>query len=316
MTNLKFLGVGAAHIDRRGSVSGSFVPGASNPGIIREEAGGAVLNALRTITNLGESADIISAIGGDSAGRQIVAAISEAGIGDHCAVFLDRVSASYTALIDNEGALIAGLADTEIYDIGLNRHMRSRSLRDLAAAANAVLFDANIPEEGIASLLTVCTGKPVYAIAVSPAKIIRLKPFLSRIQALFMNKAEALALTGLPDGTTPAECVQSIRAMGVDCAMISAGDEPLTGFDRNTVLKLHPPQGIEVVDVTGAGDALAAAAAVALTAGKPLGEAMREGTAAAIAAIGNPSAVPVLDRKTLDRMAAAMPAPRQPGETA
>ena len=38
---------GAAHIDRRGRVSGPYVPAASNPGSMREEIGGGAFNALR-----------------------------------------------------------------------------------------------------------------------------------------------------------------------------------------------------------------------------------------------------------------------------
>jgi pseudouridine kinase len=309
MPNLKFLGVGAAHIDRRGSVKGAYTPAASNPGTIREEAGGAILNALRTITNLGEAADIVSAIGGDNAGRQIVAAIGAAGINDHCAVFLDRMTASYTALIDADGSLIAGLADMDIYETGLNRHIRSRSVRDLAASANAILIDANIPQNGIENLLRVSAGKPVFAIAVSPSKAIRLKPFLQQFEAIFMNRAEALAITGLADEAGAPECVHALRAAGLNCAIITNGSRALTGYDRNSTLELTPPQVMEIVDVTGAGDAFAAAATIAFCEGKTLGEAMREGTAAAISAISSPSAVPALDRKALDRMKSAIVAP-------
>jgi sugar/nucleoside kinase (ribokinase family) len=308
MPNLTFVGIGAAHIDRRGRMAGPFVPGASNPGTVREEAGGAVLNALRTMVNLGAEADIVSAIGGDSAGRQIAAVIAEAGIGDHCAVFLDRSTASYTALIDADGSLLAGLADMNIYENALSRHLRSRSVRDLATACNAVLFDANIPEDGISHLVRACKGKPLYAIAVSPAKAIRLKPHMSAITAIFMNRRESLALTGLPENAGTPDCVRKLREMGLQGGVISDGASAVTGFDRNAALQLLPPQPPQVVDVTGAGDALAAAAIVALTSGKAIGDALREGTAAAIAAIMAGPAVPVLDRKLLDRLLESVPA--------
>jgi sugar/nucleoside kinase (ribokinase family) len=170
-----------------------------------------------------------------------------------------------------------------------------------------VIFDANIPEDGIAHLLKVCAGKPVFAIAVSPAKAVRLKPFLSQIGMVFTNKAEALALTDLPADAGAVSCVQALRNLGVNGAMISDGSGPLIGFDRNTTLELQPPGIDAIVDVTGAGDALAAAASITITSGKPIGEAMREGTAAAIAAITSASAVPGLDRKSLDRMVTSLP---------
>ena len=39
MTKPRILAVGGAHVDRRGQVSGAFVPGASNPGTLREDFG-------------------------------------------------------------------------------------------------------------------------------------------------------------------------------------------------------------------------------------------------------------------------------------
>ena len=41
-------------------------------------------------------------------------------------------------------------------------------------------------------------GMPLAAIAISPAKVVRLRPLLPILAALFMNEAEALALTGEP----------------------------------------------------------------------------------------------------------------------
>ncbi|TIR65476.1 MAG: carbohydrate kinase, partial [Mesorhizobium sp.] len=48
-TSPNILALGGAHIDRRGQVSGPYVPAASNPGIMREDVGGGVFNALRSI---------------------------------------------------------------------------------------------------------------------------------------------------------------------------------------------------------------------------------------------------------------------------
>ncbi|RWD71928.1 MAG: hypothetical protein EOS37_10460, partial [Mesorhizobium sp.] len=58
------LAFGGAHIDRRGQVSGTYVPAASNPGMMREDVGGVVFNALRSVVKRGVSASLISVRGG------------------------------------------------------------------------------------------------------------------------------------------------------------------------------------------------------------------------------------------------------------
>lgn len=100
MSSLQLLAVGGADIDRRGQVSGVYVPGTSNPGTLSEEVGGVVFNALRNAVQRGIGAALLSVRGGDGAGEAVGRAIAAAGISDLSAVFLDRTTPSYTALVD------------------------------------------------------------------------------------------------------------------------------------------------------------------------------------------------------------------------
>ncbi|TIT21588.1 MAG: carbohydrate kinase, partial [Mesorhizobium sp.] len=84
------LAVGGAYIERRGRVAGAFVPAALNPGTMREHVGGAVFNALRWAVRRGVSASLLSVRGGDALGDTVLRAVTEAGIADLSAVFLDR----------------------------------------------------------------------------------------------------------------------------------------------------------------------------------------------------------------------------------
>ncbi|RVA44036.1 carbohydrate kinase, partial [Mesorhizobium sp. M7A.F.Ca.US.001.01.1.1] len=96
LKSAKILAVGGAHIDRRGQVSGAYVPAASNPGTMREDVGGGVFNALRSAVRRGVSASLMSVRGGDPAADTVSRAIAGAGITDLSAVFLDRTTPSYT----------------------------------------------------------------------------------------------------------------------------------------------------------------------------------------------------------------------------
>jgi hypothetical protein len=94
MTKPKLFAAGGAHIDRRGRVAGPYIPGASNPGIMREEVGGGVFNALRNAARRGCAGALLSVRGGDMAGDAVANAIGEAGIADLSATFLDRATPS------------------------------------------------------------------------------------------------------------------------------------------------------------------------------------------------------------------------------
>lgn len=76
MSSPHLLAVGGAHIDRRGRVSGAYVPGTSNPGTLSEEVGGVVFNALRNAVQRGVRASLLSVRGGDNAGEAVGRAIA------------------------------------------------------------------------------------------------------------------------------------------------------------------------------------------------------------------------------------------------
>ena len=307
MTSPKILAVGGAHIDRRGQMTGTFVPGASIPGTMREDVGGGAFNALRNAVGRGAAGALLSMRGGDAAGDIVARAIAHAGIADLSAVFLDRATPSYTALLDREGDVVAALADMALYEMAFPKQLRRAKVREEIAAADAVLCDANIPAAGLQKLAALADGKPLLAIAISPAKAVRLTEILPALTCLYMNHREAAALAGM-GGDDPAEAVvDRLQAIGLARGVITQGSRPAIGFDASGVITVTPPAPRKIADVTGAGDALAGAMTVALLNGKPFGEALRDGMAAALLAVESPTSVPELAAKAFAEALALVP---------
>jgi sugar/nucleoside kinase (ribokinase family) len=313
MTKPKLFAAGGAHIDRRGHISGPYIAGASNPGTMREETGGGAFNALCNAVRRGCAGALLSARGGDMAGESVARAIRKAGIADLSATFLDRATPSYTALIEKNGDVVAGLADMDLYDLSFARLIRRRAVRDAIAEAEAVLCDANLPEAALEKLAQTNGGKPLFAIAVSPAKAIRLRPVLPRIACLFMNRREAAAVTRGTADDDPADMARTLAASGLASGTISAGGESVFCFDAGGVFKIQPPSPRRVADSTGAGDALAGATIAALMRGKELREAVREGLAAALLTIETDMAVADYDEAAFSEALSLVPEARNVG---
>lgn len=297
MTAPRILAIGGAHVDRRGQMTSPFVPGASIPGTMREDVGGGAFNALRSAVQRGAEGAMISLRGGDAAGGAVGLAIAGAGIRDLSAVFLDRATPSYTALLDRDGDVVAALADMQLYEAAFPKQLRRAKLREEIAAADAVLCDANIPAAGLQRLASLADGKPLFAIAISPAKAVRLAEILPALACLYMNRREAAALAGMDVGDPVGAIVDRLRTLGLGRGIITQGSDPVIGFDASMVAALPPPAPRKVADVTGAGDALAGAMTVALLGGAPFGAALREGMAAALLAVENAASVPVLSKQ-------------------
>jgi len=239
----------------------------------------------------------------------VARAIAEAGIEDLSAVFLDRRTPSYTALLDGDGELIAGLADMELYEVAFPRQAARARLREAIAAADAVLCDANMPAVALEKLAAASALRPLHAIAISPAKAVRLAGLLPRIACLFMNRAEARRLADADDKATPAELAAALREKGLAAGVITAGSAGATGFDASGIFSIAAPKARRIADVTGAGDALAGATVAALMRGLPLAAALPEGLAAAMLTVEQASAVVTLDNEAFAAALALVPAP-------
>ncbi|WP_454849632.1 carbohydrate kinase family protein [Rhizobium binxianense] len=308
----KILVLGGAHIDRRGRIAGETAPGASNPGTWFEEPGGGGFNAARNLARLGCEVTMVSPRGGDPVGEMVSEAADFAGIDDRPFVFLDRRTPSYTAIIENDGNLVIALADMDLYRLFVPRRLSIRWVREAFAANDCILFDANLPEETLAAIVAKARdlGKPTAAIAISPAKAVRLKACLENIDHLFLNEAEAAALAGSRPETAE-EWMPLLNAVGITGAVVTRGRRELLAFSRGRAAVLQPPSAETVVDVTGAGDSLAAGTLSALMAGLPLEEAIRHGAAAAALTVQSRHAVNEnLSPALLMRMLALVPPAR------
>ena len=280
ISGYELLGIGGAHNDRIGRTTGAHRSGVSNPGNLHATVGGGVVNALRNARLRGVvNVAIISARGGDIDGLAVEKAIVDAGIADLSGVFLDRRTASYTAILDHDGELVSGLADMGIYEEALPRQLRRHNVGNAMASAHCLLIDANLPEKAL-ELVAAAHPGPLNAIAVSPAKAPRLFAVADRLGTVFMNRNELAVLTGAFEHRT---ALHTLRKRGIGRAVVTAGADTVAVLDGTKVTKIRVPAITPVRDVTGAGDALAGAtlARLATDPQTPLTEAVRDGIAAA-----------------------------------
>ncbi|GGD91207.1 carbohydrate kinase [Aureimonas endophytica] len=311
---------GGAHVDRRGRASHSFVLGASNPGAMGETAGGAVFNAARALRRLGAAITLVSARGGDRDGETVRDALAALDLGDGALTWLDRRTPSYTAILDEHGDLVAGLADMALYDLMQPRVFRRRHIREAIAASEALLIDANLPVATIEHLTEAAGGRSVMAIGVSPAKVGRLATALPRLDALFLSRAEAVGLTGLAENAAIESVTTALAAAGCRRAVVTDGPRGAAILEAGTLVRQEPVALSALRDVTGAGDTLAGVACFALLTGRSFRDAARLGMAAASLHVAAERGEDGADLAEIAATAARMPTARslpifQPSET-
>ncbi len=280
---------GAIALDSRLTARAPLVPATSNPVASRETPGGVGRNVAVAMARLGARVSLASRIGDDAAGAALLADLAAQGIdARHVSRTADAPTARYWAVLEPSGDLALGLADMAVID-GLDPAALDPAT---AMPAAAWFIDANLPAACIDHLLGHPGRPPLVAVdTVSTAKAEKLRCRLAAIDLLFTNQAEATVLVGITDP-------EPLLAAGAGAVVMGAGAAGLVVADASGITRLA---ALEVAkqDVTGAGDALAAATLVARLAGLALPAAARLGRLAAAAVLEGSEAPTIPDLRDL-----------------
>jgi pseudouridine kinase len=276
--------IGAASIDTKGRANQTIQEGTSTQGAIRVSVGGVGRNIAENLARLGEPVILLSAVGDDGSGRRVLQQAAECGIDvSHVIIAPGHRSAAYLAVLDETGNLAMS-----IDDMAINRELITPNFvyrrRILFRDARMVVLDANLPPATLDTIFNLAHryGVPVCADPTTATLAPRLCPHLSALLLVAPNAAEAEALCGtkVTDRVSGLEAAQKLVGLGVQIAIVTLG---ATGLVYATSQESGHVPAIEcdVVDFTGAGDALTAAIIFGLLNDLPIVEAVRLGTSAA-----------------------------------
>ncbi|MER3469213.1 MAG: ribokinase, partial [Thermoflexus sp.] len=200
----------------------------------------------------------------------------------HVAVVPQGRTGTYLAVLDEQGNLVVAVDDMGILETITPRYLQDR--RSLFEQAAMVVLDANLSPAALRSAIRLARrcGVPVAADPTSPTLAMRLRPFLPELFLVTPNAAEAEALTGLPASNIDEAlfAARYLTALGVQVAIITMAEMGLV-YAAGDLSGHIPALRTEIVDFTGAGDALTAAVIFALLHEIPVEEAVRLGVAAA-----------------------------------
>jgi sugar/nucleoside kinase (ribokinase family) len=290
--------IGGANIDIKCRLFGPTVMGSSNPGTTVLAPGGVARNIAHNLALLGVDASLISVVGRDAFGAQLLAATAAAGVDTQGVLRTAGATGSYSAALDARGQLILGVAAMAILERLTPRRLAAQRRR--LAAADLIVADSNLPIDTLDWLIDFAAARGVNLAleTVSVPKGGRLRRLLAAgrpLFALFCNRAEATALTGRSD--LPA-AAHRLHARGVQHVGIGLGRRGMFVSDGEQQ-RIVPAFSARVVDVTGAGDAAVAGTLYGLLRGHDLATAAAYGQAAALTLACDQSVSPKLTARAI-----------------
>lgn len=253
--------IGAANLDRKLRTLARLVPATSNPASQNESFGGVARNVAENLARLGAAVGLITAVGNDTAGGALLAHADSAGIDTRGVLRLaDAATGTYTAVLDQDGEMAVALADMALYDRLTPEVLAARQPQ----RANAALLvaDLNLPRETVALVAADAQrdNVPLVVVAVSEPKMDRLPADLRGVRLLILNAGELAVRVGRKLATEEefAAACREVQHQGARDLIVTHGAHGVLFTDGDRLSRLAAPAA-EIVDVTGAGDAFAAA---------------------------------------------------------
>jgi pseudouridine kinase len=279
--------VGGANLDLLARSGASLQLHTSNPGTSAHTPGGVGRNIAENLARLGTLTRLVIALGDDPAGAELLERTQAAGV-ETFEVPWAGTTGTYTAILDADGSLLAGIAD-----MAATEHIRPRDVQPRwIAAADWLVLDGNLALDTLEHALGCAedSGVPVVLDPVSAPKARLIAPLLSatRVHTVTPTVDELVALTG---ATEPAAGADRLHRAGVEVVWLREGELGSTLFRRDREPERVALPRVEPVDVTGAGDAMLAAYVHALVGGADLTRAAFEGAAAAMLTVQSPMTV-------------------------
>jgi len=255
--------------------------GADVPGRITRVPGGVALNIAMTLARFGLRPGLLSAVGRDAEGNDLVAACAAMGLGTAHLYRSDDLPTDRYMAIEAGNGLIAAIADAHSLEAAGGKILRALEDGRLGSAAapwaGPVALDGNLTT----GLLAEIAGSALFAAAdlriapASPGKAERLLPLLPHLRATIYVNIEEAGLLCQRRFAGAAEAAAGLLERGARRVLVTDGGGPCAdGCAAGGEVITAAPRPVLVTRITGAGDTFMAAHLVAELRGADRGAAL------------------------------------------
>jgi pseudouridine kinase len=256
----KIVVVGGANIDTKARLASEFVGTTSHPGTIWRTSGGVGRNIAQNISSVGCPVALMAPFGDDLQAQSLLSELRQADV-DLTPSFQisGQRTGSYMAVFTNDGELMIGVADMQIMDAMSPQHVKQRA--DVFINATVVVTECNLPTEVLAEVLQQANQVRARTVVdpVSGPKAVKLRGLLDQLHTVTPNRDELGMLSDSPVSTLieVEQAATRLVQSGVKRVVTTLGPEGVLSTDK-VGSKHIPARSLQVLDVTGAGDAFTA----------------------------------------------------------
>ncbi len=251
--------IGGTNMDIAGTALTELRLQDSNLGKIKCSAGGVARNIAQNIAMLGQESHLISVVGDDTSGVSLLETTRLAGVKiEQCYKLANQTTSTYLSLHNHSGEMVVAINDMDILQCLTPELLVSRL--DFIQHSDVLVLDCNLSETTLAWLFTHCGHLPIFVDPVSTFKAMKIKPYLHKIHTLKPNRMEAEILSGItieqPEDRV--KVANWFHSQGLQRLVMSLGADGVFYSEKDGFADTMAAFKTDIVNVTGAGDAMMA----------------------------------------------------------
>lgn len=264
VSSAHILCIGSVLWDVIGRSASHMRQGSDVPGRITRLPGGVAMNIAMTLARFGMRPVLLTAIGKDAEGHELVEACEQLGLVTQHIYRSDDLPTDRYMAVEGANGLIAAIADAHSLEASGDKILRALVNGDLGDAATPykgpIALDGNLT----LTLLEHISKSPAFAAAdlrvapASPGKAERLLPFLNHHRATLYVNLEEAGLLCQTEFSSSEEAATGLLQRGARRVLVTDGGKSATEADSSRSITQTPP-AVLVTRVTGAGDTFMAA---------------------------------------------------------
>ncbi len=274
---------GAVFVDIKGYPDQKYIPGGRNVGRVIQTHGGVSRNVAEDIANVELRPTFVSVVDDSGTSADVLDKLRRHRVNtDYIARQPDGLG-TWLAVFDNTGDVIASISHRP--DLSPILDILAEKGDELIGGADSIVVEIDLDVPILKRIFDLAEkhGKAVYAVVSNMSIAMERRDLLQRTSCIVCNVQEAAMLFSedyehLAVADMQALLPERLRRAGIPRMVVTCGGEGAVWSEAAGASGFCPPQHVDVVDTTGAGDSFFAGVAIGLTYGKSLAESCEIGT--------------------------------------
>ncbi len=281
---------GAVFVDIKGYPIDQYIPSGRNVGRVIQVHGGVSRNVVEDIANLELRPTYVSVVDDTGLGNDVIEKLKRHKVNTDYILRTPDGLGTWLAIFDNNGDVVASISERP--DLSKIREVLEKHGEEIIANSDSVVVEIDMEADLLNYIFDLAKkyDKQIFAVVSNMSIAMERRDLLSKVSCIVCNEQEAGLLfsedyEGISEEELENRLCENIEKAGIDKMVITLGDRGAVYAQRGGEHGYCPPQRVDVIDTTGAGDSFFAGIAVGLTYGKSLRESCAIGTRLASAVI-------------------------------